>query len=85
VNPAQSGRLIVAEGATVGALLGGVVVWVLNEFVFKSSVPEFVEGLLDWAIPPVLALIGAWFGVRLTPDTPVPGRPAKEAGSAGPG
>jgi fructose-specific phosphotransferase system IIC component len=71
VDATQRGRLLVAEGATVGALLGGIVLWVLNEFVFKSSVPEWLEGLVDWAIPPVLALVGAFIGIRLTPDTPI--------------
>jgi hypothetical protein len=61
--------------AAVGALLGGVVVWALNTFVFYSigPPPGWVDPVLDAAIPLIGAAILGWWGSHTPrPEAPIP-------------
>jgi hypothetical protein len=61
--------------AAVGALLGGVIVWALNTFVFYSigPPPGWVDPVLDAAIPLIMAAVAGWWAAHTPrPDAPVP-------------
>lgn len=43
-----------------GAAVGGVVVWVLETYVFHGVVPVPVQAFVDLAVPALLALVGGY-------------------------
>jgi hypothetical protein len=46
--------------AYLGALIGGGIIWVLEEFVFSSGAPGIVSDLVDWLAPLLAALFLVW-------------------------
>jgi uncharacterized membrane protein YqjE len=61
--------------AAIGALLGGVIVWALNTYVFYSvgPPPGWVDPILDAAIPLIVAAIAGWWTSHTPrPDAPIP-------------
>lgn len=48
------------KAATTGAAIAGVVVWVLESYVFHSTVPAPIQALLDIAIPGVVAFAAGY-------------------------
>lgn len=62
-----------AQAAGVAGGAAGVVLWVLQTYVFKgTAVPAGLVSLVDVAVPGLLALAGAY----LAPHTPRPATPA---------
>lgn len=65
-----------AQAAGVAGGVAGVVLWVLQTYVFKgASVPPGLVSLVDVAVPGVLALAGAY----IAPHTNRPAVPAAVA------
>jgi hypothetical protein len=69
-----------AQAATAGALLGGAIIWALEEYVFTNGAPGVLRDLIDWLAPLIAAAIGAWLGYRYenkkTGGAPPPAGPA---------
>jgi hypothetical protein len=56
------------EGAGLGALIGGAVIWALETYLFKGTLPGVLRDFIDWLVPVILALISGW----LTPPARTP-------------
>ncbi len=52
------------KASTAGAAVAGVLVWVLNRYVFHGSMSPGYAAEIDAAVPAVLAFIAGW----LTPS-----------------
>lgn len=68
------------KAATFGAALAGVLVWVLETYLFHASVPMPLQALIDIAIP-AGAVFAAGYTTRHTPradpdaSVPLAGQP----------
>jgi hypothetical protein len=54
------------KSATVGAAVAGLVLWVLNAYVYSGSTPDAIQALVDVVVPGAVAFVAGW----LTRHTP---------------
>jgi hypothetical protein len=73
--------------ACVGALIGGGLIWVLEEYVFTGGTPGVLRDLIDWLAPLAGAALLGWWAARGWPHPPdwhrppaAPGPPDASAG-----
>jgi hypothetical protein len=50
--------------AGLGALLGGGLIWALEEYVFAGGTPGILRDLIDWLAPLAGAAILGWLAAR---------------------
>lgn len=62
------------KAATAGAAVAGLVVWLLEAYVFPGEVPQAVQAVVDVVVPGVVALAAGWWARH----TPRPGAPPVE-------
>jgi len=54
------------QAGSISAAAAGVILWVLQTYVFKGTMPEGIESLVYLLVPAVLAGAAGW----LAPHTP---------------
>lgn len=54
------------KAATGAAAVAGLLVWLLEEYVFGAAAPEAVEAAVDVLVPAAAALVAGWLA-RHTP------------------
>jgi hypothetical protein len=51
-------------GACIGGLVGGLLIWVLEDYVFRGTAPGILRDFIDVIAPGLGALLGGWLGYR---------------------
>jgi hypothetical protein len=51
-------------GACIGATIGGLLIWVLEDYVFRGTAPGILRDLIDALAPLLGALLGGFVGYR---------------------